>query len=458
MRLWDFVIADEIKVLKHAKKEIHHLLRKIKNLPETLFSRKTWERMHAFVRIIPHNDILPSRSKYSIESNDWQVALNYLTAGSDDSRDALWYSLPDVVASVLLTKRISRIVDAFRIRPHGVFEKVKRRIQLRGAIRIDPQKEDFFKVIIEQRQRLRSRTDLSDIERDRLNKALKVLANATSYGIYAQMDRHESEKKEKVTCYGIDPTPFSCRVIHPEEPGEYCFQPLASLITGAARLMLALLEHSVSSLGGTYAMEDTDSMAIVSTQHGELVPCTGGTHRLKDGQEAIRALSWNQVDGISKRFSTLNPYKPEAVPGSILKIEGDNFDPVTQKRRQIYCLAISAKRYALFTKDRRGIPTLLRASRNNKEDRWSEHGLGHLLNPTDPESEDRDWISMAWLNITRRSLGLPTDGLEFKQLPAIGRTSVSSPAVMEPLMWLNNGKKYGDQIKPQICTVDLELT
>jgi hypothetical protein len=212
--------------------------------------------------------------------------------------------------------------------------------------------------------------------------------------------------------------------------------------------MLALLEYSVTRMGGTYAMEDTDSMAIVATERGGLIPCPRGDRKLRDGREAIKALSWDQVDKLSNRFASLNPYNPDIVPGSILKIEDDNRDPKTGKRRQIYCLAISAKRYVLFTKDRRGTPTLLRQSRNNKEDRWSEHGLGHLLNPTDPESEDRDWISMAWRNIARRSLGLPADELGFEQLPAIGRTTVSSPVVMEPLMSLNKGKKYADQIKP----------
>jgi hypothetical protein len=43
---------------------------------------------------------------------------------------------------------------------------------------------------------------------------------------------------------------------------------------------------------------------------------------------------------------------------------------------------------------------------NNKEDRWSEHGLGHLLNPTDPESEDRNWIAQIWLNMIRGALNL----------------------------------------------------
>lgn len=124
-----------------------------------------------------------------------------------------------------------------------------------------------------------------------------------------------------------------------------------------------------------------------------MIRCKGGTCKLNDGREVIRALSWNQVDGISKKFAALNPYDRKAIKGSILKVEEDNFDPKTGKRRQLYCLAISAKRYSLFVKDRNGLPILLWHGKNNKEDRWSEHGLGHLLNPTDPESEDRDWIA-----------------------------------------------------------------
>ena len=188
-------------------------------------------------------------------------------------------------------------------------------------------------------------------------------------------------------------------------------------------------------------MEDTDSMAIVATPKGGIIPCEGGSQRTHDGREAVKALSWKQVDGISKRFAALNPYNRRAISGSILKIEEDNFDPKTRKQRQLYCFAISAKRYALFLKDRNGAPNLLREGVNNSEDRWSEHGLGHLSNPTDLESEDRDWISKAWLNIVRRALGFPTDGLGFEHLPAIGRMSISSPAVMKPLANLNRVKK-----------------
>ena len=219
-----------------------------------------------------------------------------------------------------------------------------------------------------------------------------------------------------------------------------CFPPLASLITGAARLMLAFLEYGVvHELAGTYAMEDTDSMAIVATEKGGEIACHSQT---------FNALSWKQVDGLSKRFLVLNPYDRDAVPESVLKIEADNRDPSTSDPRQLYCVPISAKRYSLFLLDEFGSPVLLRKGVNNKEDRWSEHGLGHLLNPTDPESEDREWIAHAWRNIIRRALGLPTQALDFEKSPAVSRTTVSSPAVIRPLAKLNEGKSYGDQIKP----------
>jgi hypothetical protein len=80
--------------------------------------------------------------------------------------------------------------------------------------------------------------------------------------------------------------------------------------------------------------------------------------------------------------------------------------------------------------------------------RGSEHGLGHLLNPTDPEDDDRSWIAQAWLGIARRSLGLPTKPLPFAKRVAVGRTTVSSPEVMKPLKALNAGKPYAQQIKP----------
>jgi hypothetical protein len=195
-------------------------------------------------------------------------------------------------------------------------------------------------------------------------------------------------------------------------------------------------------------MEDTDSMAIVATQRGGLVACPGGPYTVKDGREAIRALSWEQVAEVVALFAQLNPYDRTAVEDSILKIEADNYDPITTKQRQLWCLAISAKRYVLFLRDRDGEPVLLRKGVNNSEDGWSQHGLGHLVNPTEPTSEDRSWIAQAWLGIVRRSLGLATEPLPFDDRVALSQITVSSPEVLRPFAKLNAGKTYAQQIKP----------
>jgi hypothetical protein len=444
MGLWKFVWAREIRVDRNCVEEIRQFL---SVTPADLFDPAAWKKLATFVRIAPDGDILPVRGRFS-ESNDWQIALNYLHGDRDDpERTELWFSLPDVIASVILTGRVPKIIDAFRLKAVGVQPGLKP-VKLRNAIEVDPRSEDFFKVVIEERKRLKSRADFSKDERDQLDKALKVLANSTSYGIYAEMNRQESDESVSTVCHGIDPQPFRCMVSHPDNPGEYCFPPLASLITGTARLMLALLEHCVTELGGTYAMEDTDSMAIVATEHGGPVSCPGGLERI-GRKPAVWALSWKQVDSISKRFECLNPYDRSAVPGSVLKIEEYNFDPKTGKQRHIFCHAISAKRYVLFVRDdKTGAPNLLEKAVNSTEDKWSEHGLGHLLNPTDPNSNDRKWIKQAWLNIIRKADGLEIIPVPFAKTPAVGRVTISSPAVMRAFREMNEGKRYCDQIKP----------
>jgi hypothetical protein len=165
---------------------------------------------------------------------------------------------------------------------------------------------------------------------------------------------------------------------------------------------------------------------------------------LSDGRRAIKALSWQQVDEIAARFRKLSPYRDKS--RSILKIERDNYD--LGEQRQIYCLAISAKRYSLFLLDENSEPVLLQKGVNNHEDRWSEHGLGHLRNPYDFESEDRDWIRQVWLYIVRMALRLPTEPLSFERLPAVGRVTITSPKRMRSISKLNHGKRDAERLKP----------
>src|SRR5258708_34883012 len=206
MSLWDLVIAREIRVVPHCNQKIDAFLRKL--TPDTLFKPRTWKHMTGFVKVVPKRDILPIRSKYSAASNDCQVGINHVYANEED---ALWYSIPDIVASVLLTGRVPEIIDAFLIEPCGKLTR-PRSAKLRGMVEVDPAREDFFRVIVEERLRLSSRRDPADTESKRLEKALKVLPNATSYGIYAQMDRQEDDEKVHLICHGIDPEPFECNV------------------------------------------------------------------------------------------------------------------------------------------------------------------------------------------------------------------------------------------------------
>jgi hypothetical protein len=285
MDLWRFMIAKSIEV-EDATQQVKRFLENVSK--ERLFNPGTWRKLTAFVHLEPDGDVLPVRAVYDDNTKDWQVGVNHLHAGS--SGEKIWYALPDVAASVILTGKVPRIMRAVRLIPKGR-QKGLRPVLLGGKVRIDPRRTDFFKTVIEERKRLARRTDLTDEERSRLDQFLKILANATSYGILAEMVRHElpEGKTQRVEVYGVDNAPFRCEVSAPETPGEFCFPPIAALITSAARLQLALLERCVTDLGGTYAMEDTDSMAIVATETGGLVPCTNGRYRTEDGQEAVKA-------------------------------------------------------------------------------------------------------------------------------------------------------------------------
>jgi hypothetical protein len=432
MQLWRFYTCERIAVVD-ATGEVRTLLRSL--TLDDCFDPARWKDFVGLVQLAPDGDILPVRAQYE-QDGSWQIGVNPFT-----SDEPLPYTILDTIAAVRLGGKAPRVLQAIRFVPEGTLPGLRPTV-LQNVLRIDPRRQDFFQAVIEERERLPQRTDLSPLERERLDAFLKVLANATSYGIFAEMNRHEvggssDNKQVPVEVYGSGASPFEAMVGAPEEPGAYCFPPIAACIAGAARLMLALLERRVTDLGGTYANTDTDAMAIVATRDGGRVPCLGGPYRFK-GKAAIKALSWDEVEAIRMRFAALNPYDRSVVPGSILKIEDENFAADGQQR-QLWCYAISAKRYALFTLDEHGWPQLVK---------WSEHGLGHLLNPTDPDSEDRDWIRQLWDGIVHEALGHPYSWPAWLDRPAIGRITASSPTLLKPFADWNRGKPYAEQVKP----------
>ncbi len=324
-------------------------------------------------------------------------------------------------------------------------------MKLRGQIAVNPTHDDLFKLCAEMRKHL---GDFDEDGDGQLGLLLKMLANRTSYRIFSEMDTQHLKKGEQriVDVWSLDHRTIA--VERPEEPGAWAFPPVAAFTTAGGRLVLAILKRSVTNLGGHHAFCDTDSMAFGSSRDGGFVPCAGGDQIDDRGQEATTALSWKQVDGIRRRFESLNSYRP-IVQGAILEIEKENFGGVTHNaRREIYCYVISAKRYCLYTLDRDGYPRLIKVS---------EHGLGPLMDPEPKrlsarlgDADDsgvsagpgRRWMYQVREMMLCRELGIPCDEPAWMYKPAISHFVVSKPPLAKLFSAMNEGRFYDEQIEP----------
>lgn len=438
---WRCLTAPQI-IVEDATDEAKSFLNRV-SINE-LFDKETWKLLPVLVQIIPDNMVLPARANYHDRSpRQLTIGLNFVTSGSP-----LWYTWADCLASLVLTGKAPTVVRAIRFRPARRQESLHS-VRLGGAVLIDPLECDFFQRGIEARYRVKADKSLEAKERQRLEHFLKILANSTSYGIFVELNRQEGKEAE-IDVYGTEA--FRCMVSNLERPGNFYLPIIGALITGAARLMLALAEAEVTRLGGTFVFMDTDSLAIVASETGGLILCPGGKEKMADGQPAVRALSWEQVEQIRDRFALLNPYDPSTVPGSILKLEDENYDTGEGERvrKQLYCYAIAAKRYALFNIEADGV----------RIRKYSEHGLGQYLKPVDPTtgSPVDDWMEQAWVHIISNELGLPRGPARawWGQLVRT-RISVSTTTMMgwfrrfnarDPMKPKGRQKPYADSVKP----------
>lgn len=347
-----FLLAETI-ASEDATDDVRRLLESI-TLAD-VFDPALWRDLAVLVEVEPDNDVLPVRTRYGGASRS--IGVNRFS-----SPEPFYYSLPDVIASKLLTGKAPRIRSAVRLVGEGQLGSL-RPVALRGTVSIDPRTDEIFKRTIELRQEVRADMSLSEGEREATERFLKEFANGTSYGISAELNRQEPRPLK----YGplFSRRSFEAPIVAGEKPGRFCFPPFATLVTAAARLILAALEASVAEAGGSYAFCDTDSMAIV-TDH-KRHESDGRGAGLSDRSDA---LADETVMEIVRRFDSLSPYSG-GVP--LLKIETENFsreDPSV--RKPLYAYAISAKRYALFNLNdgnRRDLRKIL------------EHGLGTYQSP-----------------------------------------------------------------------------
>jgi hypothetical protein len=420
MGLWRYITAEKVTI-ETATVDVRNLLRNLQI--ETTFEPKFWHSIRGCALVQPEGDILPVRTTYNGESNN--VGLNPLT-----SEKTLWFAIPDLVASTLLTGKPPKILKAFRIAAVGQQSEL-RSVALRGRTIIDPEKDDFFKTVIESRDRVSNDMSLPKDERDALGYFLKILANAGSYGLFIETTPKRVAERLRVEVMSGESL-FSTTSDVVEDKGTWYCPVISSLITAGGRLLLAILERSVCDEGGSYICCDTDSMMFVSNKGGGLIACEGGSHRLGDGSSAVRAISWECAQKLIDRFEKLNPYQ---FGGSILKIEKQSLD------RQIFGYAVSTKRYCLFT--RTGDEIQIQTA--------SSHGLGYLFVPNykfDAKANAPVWVVEAWECIVRQALNLPERRLGWFQIPAMMRIGITTPRVLHALQAKEEDLPYAGRQKP----------
>ena len=438
--LWPWVTARRL-VAVDATETARDLLGSLTR--ERLHDPSVWPRLAGvFCRVRPTGELLPARARYGSGGGEpvdpdlpsgspaWTIGLNHLVTDHD-----VWFTLADLIAAKLLSGSVPEVLEAFRIEPEGVLPGLQP-VRLRGSIRVDPARDDLFRVATEERARIK-KTD------KRLAQFLKTLASGGAYGIFAEFRQLDPVRGGKVVAaHGL--WSMEARVSTPEEPGEFAFPPLAAAVTGAARLLLALLQADVEALGGTYVACDTDSLVIVASETGGLLACPGGPERLPHGAEAVRALSWAEVTDVLAGMDALLPYRTDSIR-SLVKLEDQNFarGGGPEAPEELYALALSSKRYVLYNRTANGIDVR----------KASNHGLGLYRSPIErhPDwTEDwPEWADVVWRRIIAEAEGtpLPPPPAWFS-LPAVSQLPISSPVVLTPFRHFNEGRPFRDQVKP----------
>ena len=406
---------------------------------EKCYERETWSDLNLVARVMPSGDIFPVRTVYDGVSQN--IGNNYLSPNPFNP-EPIYIAGPDLVAAVIQGGKVPNVQQAFRIVPHGK-QSGMQSVKLREKVEINPNDDavDLFTKIIEERKRCKDDEDL--------HYWLKILANSI-YGFFVELiPEHFKKPKDVMVFSGDESFPDSSAVI--ERQGKWLAPYLASLITSAGRLLLAMLEAEVIRAGGTYLYCDTDSLAIVASEES-------GPLRIP-GAEDKRILTLNEVDQIRAKFQVLNPYDPEVVKDLLnltdenyvcrcsheLKEHGDSgicempgcqCKAKRKTRRQLWGLGIAAKRYTLLEMmfDKNG--NLIDIKIINPK----AQGVGFLYPPKDnPKGWKKDaplWAYEMWDYIVRGFLGLKRARLAWASLPQMMRFSISTWNVLRMLgMW-----------------------
>jgi len=375
---------------------------------DALHNRETWKVLNRLVLLEPSGDLLPVRMRPEDSSEPWTIAIAHYR-----SETACWYSLADVLAAKIQTGKIPKILRAIEIVPGR--RKSLRSVNFRNSVPLNPG-EEIFKTIVERRQETkRAKKQSPNSELGRLDLGLKQFAASGAYGIMAEVNVTPSAPGESKRGHVYSDITFPCDV-RDERPGKFANFILASLVTGGSRLLLSMLEVHVREAGGTFAFCDTDSLAIVLKS---------------ESAEGLSCLEGSQAKEILKRFNRLNPY---AGVSEFIKIEHGH----------VYCFAISAKRYVLYTRTAAGRIKIVKCS---------ESGLGAIIGRSERETTKK-LARRIWLHILSREVAMNggqrrrVQQLCNFEIPLRRKLPLTQPDILRRFTRYNRNRDYSERVKP----------
>jgi hypothetical protein len=273
---------------------------------------------------------------------------------------------------------------------------------------------------VEQRE-IAKRAAKNDPDLAALEIGLKQISASGGYGVHAEVNVTPGKADTDLPGEIYSDIAYLSPRVHDERPGAFSNPIIATLVTGGARLMLALLESEVARRGGTYAFCDTDSLAV---NCGARCP------------EGIPSLPESAIAEIVTQFDALNPYDRDIVP-HLLKVEYPEYP-------DLRCFAVSAKRYVLYR---------WRPGNRIQIVKASESALGAIIGRSRSESTPK-LAKRIWLLILMRHLNVnPGQRRRAKPLidfdvPLRRKFPISQPATLRRMETYNKPRSYDFRVKP----------
>jgi hypothetical protein len=284
--------------------------------------------------------------------------------------------MADIAASVVMTGKVPKILDAFRVVPTN--RQILNTIEF-ADVRLEPHNPNLFAEIVAHRKRVEK-------ENPTLAWGLKILANCATYGILSETDPelfNRANEKRTLNVLWSEQTTYNA-IGETETLGRFANPFIAPHVTAGGRLLLAIAEKLLQQRGCCVAWVATDSITVVTTQAtaGVEAPSTPagragvgapslpagragvGEKQLRE-QYGIRPATHEDIAYVQNAVNMLNPYPQNVVP-QLLKREDDKCG---------WGYSISPNRYCIIGTD-------------GKLKHWTEHGLGALITPNGESLHD----------------------------------------------------------------------